>query len=370
MRKHIYLDFNASTPLRSNVISAMVEAFQHYGNPSSVHKFGRTARHCIETARDTLAEHLGVRSTQIIFTSGGTEANNFVIKATKAEGRQILISAIEHESIDRSAPEAKTVPVNSDGSINLDALDELLSKIPTDTALVAVMLANNETGILQPISEIVAIAKHYGAKVHCDAVTAFTKIPFTYKDLSVDYLSLSSHKIGGPKGIGALVIPENQQLPSFIHGGGQEKGHRAGTENMVGIVGFAQAVKDAKEDPWNEITILRDDMEEEILAKFPTTPIYGRGGPRLPNTSYIGMPGVPTLKQLMAFDLDGFAVSAGSACSSGKVAPSHVLKAMGVAPGPSTEALRVSLGWNTSAQEVSQFTKAWLSFYEKFATES
>ena len=369
MEEHIYLDFNASTPIRPSVVEAMNQALQHYGNPSSVHKFGRAARNCIETARDTLAENLGVKPWQIIFTSGGTEANNLAIKAAVEGGQQILMSAVEHESIERSAANAIEIMVNKDGRLNLQALEMTLSKIPEGAGLVAVMLANNETGILQPIKEVIELCKRYKAKVHCDAVTAFTKIPFNYADLGADFISLSSHKIGGPKGVGALVIPHDQQLPACMHGGGQEKGHRAGTENMVGIVGFAQAVKEAAAESWDAVEAMRDAMEATILERAPKVPIYGKGVPRLPNTSCIGMPGVSTVKQLMVFDLDGFAVSAGSACSSGKVTPSHVLKAMGVGEGASAEALRVSLGWCSTAKEIEQFTKAWQRLYRRFKDE-
>jgi cysteine desulfurase len=363
MSEHIYLDYNASTPLRPNVVAAMTDAMQHFGNPSSIHKFGRSARSQIETARDILAEHLNTQPSQIVFTSGGTEANNLVIKAHHGP---VFMSAIEHESIDRSCPDAVKIQVLADGIIDLEALRDLLAKQESPNVLVSVMLANNETGIIQPISEIAQMAHHYGARVHCDAVTAFTKVGFSYVGLGADYVTVSSHKIGGPKGCGAVIMPLNEQLPAHMHGGGQEKGHRAGTENILGIVGFAQAVKDSKNDNWVEIESYRNLLEDEILRAHPNLPIYGKDSPRLPNTSYVRMPGVPTHKQLIAFDLEGFAVSSGSACSSGKVAPSHVLKAMGYDDQQATEAVRISLGWTTTKSQVEDFARAWLTLYERF----
>jgi len=360
-KPHIYLDFNASTPLRPNVMKAMSEAMQHFGNPSSIHKFGRTARTCIEDARDTFAAHFLVEPSQVIFTSGGTEANNLVIKAFDT----VLMSAIEHESIDRAATDAIKVPVLSSGIIDLHALDKLLSENKDQRILVSIMLANNETGIIQPVAEAAEIAHKHGAKLHCDAVTAFTKIPFTYKSLGADYISISAHKIGGPKGCGVLIGPLNEKLPSLIHGGGQEKGHRAGTENTIGIVGFAQALRDSKNDNWTAVEGCRNLLESLISARHPNVPIYGISSVRLPNTSYIGMPGVATNKQLMAFDLEGFAISSGSACSSGKVSPSHVLRAMGHGDEASTEAARISLGWSTTTTEVEGFAHTWLALYER-----
>ena len=366
MKELIYLDYNASTPLRPGVIGAMTECFQHFGNPSSIHGFGRKARACVESARDILAEKLDVIPAQVVFTSGGTEANNFCLRAALLEKRDVFISAIEHESIHQFAPNAKTIPVIPEGIIDLEKLDQHLAAAPFGKSFVSVMLANNETGICQPIKEVAAIVRRYQGRLHCDAVTAFTKLPFTYKELGVDYLSLSSHKIGGPKGAGALIVRSDEQLPSLILGGGQEKGHRAGTENVTGIVGFAQAIKEANNDPWNKIEEFRNALESTITRKYPSSSIYGKSIQRLPNTSTIRMPGVPALKQLLAFDLDGFALSAGSACSSGKAKPSHVLKAMGASEEECSQTIRVSLGWQTTKNEIEQFANAWLKVYERF----
>ncbi len=358
------MDFNASTPLRPSVMKAMTEAMQHFGNPSSIHKFGRAARSLLDSARDVLAALFKVEPVQIIFTSGGTEANNMVIKAAKDS--IILMSAMEHESVDRSAQQAVKIPVLDTGIIDLEALKKLLSHYAGDKVLVSVMLANNETGVIQPVREIATVARQHGAKVHCDAVTAFTKIPFTYSELGVDYLSVSAHKIGGPKGCGALVVPLTEQLPALLHGGGQEKGHRAGTENILGIVGFAKAVEDSSNDNWEQVESYRNLLEDLILSEHQGVPIYGRQSQRLPNTCYMGMPGIATQTQLLAFDLEGFAVSSGSACSSGKVAPSHVLKAMGYDDGSATEAIRVSLGWTTTKEQMENFARAWLTLYKRY----
>lgn len=361
-KQHIYLDFNASTPLRPSVISAMTEAMQHFGNPSSVHKYGRAARSLIENARDQMAAFFEVTPAQVVFTSGGTEANNLVIKAHP----KLFVSEIEHESVDRSSPLATKIPVLSSGILDLCALEQRLSEQDAQGALVSLMLANNETGILQPVEEAASIAHRYGAKLHCDAVTAFTKISFNYKSLGADYITVSAHKIGGPKGCGAVILPLQGQINPLIHGGGQEKGHRAGTENIMGIVGFAQALQEAQRDDWEEVEQLRDLLENLILDRYPGIPFYGRDTDRLPNTSYVGMPGVATNKQLMAFDLEGFAISSGSACSSGKVTPSHVLKAMKITDQASREASRVSLGWTTKKSDVESFAETWINLYERF----
>jgi cysteine desulfurase len=362
MNNHIYLDFNASTPLRPRVIATMTEAMQHFGNPSSIHKFGRSARACIESARDVVAAHLDITPSQIVFTSGGTEANNLIIKAHK---KTVLMSTIEHKSINRAVTEVIKIPVLPNGTINLEGLENLLSQQNSETTLMSVMLANNETGVIQPIQELARIAHQFDIKMHCDAVAAYTKIPFTYSSLGVDYLTVSSHKIGGPKGCGALIIPLDEQLPALIQGGGQEKGHRAGTENTTGIAGFAQAIHDSAQDNWSIVEAHRDWLEEFILNAYPEVPIYGKESKRLPNISFIGMPGVAAQKQVMTFDLEGFAVSSGSACSSGKVAPSHVLKAMGYGDQQASEATRVSLGWTTTKSEIEDFARAWLTLYER-----
>lgn len=367
MDNHIYLDFNASTPLRDCVQQGMIQAMQDYGNPSSIHKQGRASKARIDNARDIIADHLEVSPSQIIFTSGGTEANNLAISAAYKNNYTILKSAIEHESVSKNTLDCASIPVLKSGVINLPALEELLKTRKT-TTLVSIMLANNETGVIQPIDQVVSLARQYGAKVHCDAVTAFTKVPFSFKNLTVDYLTISAHKIGGPKGCGALIIPLDEQLPPSLLGGNQEKGHRAGTENVLGIVGFACAVEDSKSDDWRVVESLRDHMESVILKGCSAAKIYGSESPRLPNTTFIGMPNIPAHTQLMAFDLEGFSVSSGSACSSGKVSPSHVLQAMGYTSDDSSQAIRISLGWSTTRKEVELFARTWLNLYNRYQT--
>lgn len=364
MNRHVYLDYNATTPLREGVKKVMIEAMEDFGNPSSIHKFGRTARARIENARDILSAYLGVKPEQVFFTSGGTEANNAVIGSHS--DCVLMISTIEHESVEKAAPGSYKIEVNAEGLIDLGKLEEALASLRGQKILISAMLANNETGILQPIQQVVEIARKYKALVHCDAVTAFTKVPFSYEELGVDYLTLSAHKIGGPKGCGAVIVPFNVQLPSLLHGGGQEKGHRAGTENLLGIVGFGQAIQDAPNDNWQAVQSLRELLENLIMGAVPKTVIYGINSPRLPNTTFISMVGVHTQTQLMAFDLEGFAVSSGSACSSGKITGSKVLKAMGVNDLEASQALRVSLGWATTRQEIEDFAKAWITLYNRY----
>ncbi len=351
-KEMIYLDYNATAPLRKGVKRAMLEAFDHYGNPSSVHTLGRKARALIENSREIIADSVGVAPNQVIFTSGGTEANNLALS-----NGPTLASAIEHESVAHLTN--KTTPVNKNGTLDLDAFKSSLM----DKSQVAVMLANNETGVVQPINDVVKIANDYNASVHCDAVQAFGKISFNFVDLGVDTLALSAHKIGGPKGIGALIVRQGLQLPALIRGGGQERGARAGTENIIGVVGFAAAVELAPKDNWNKTSQLRDDMEEQLLQRSSTIPIYGKQSPRLPNTSCIGMPGVTSQTQVMAFDLAGICLSAGSACSSGKITASKVLQEMGATE--TEAAIRVSLGWDTTAEEIEKFITVWSDLYKR-----
>lgn len=365
MKPHTYLDFNASTPLRPKVKETIIASLESYGNPSSIHSFGRKSKAMIENARDVIANKIGVKPSQVVFTSGGTESNNFCLNAAIKSGKEILVSAIEHESIKRFYPAATLIEVDSDGVIRLDHLKELFSARKQGSVFVSVMLANNETGVIQPIQEIATLVRAHGSRMHCDAVTAFTKTPLDYISLGVDYISLSAHKIGGPKGIGALIVRTDEQLPAYLLGGGQEKGHRAGTENLLGIAGFAKAVEESKHDSWSAIADLRDRLEANILSYCPHAPIYGKSALRLPNTSLIGMPGVEAIKQIMAFDLEGYAVSAGSACSSGKIEPSKTLLASGFNPREAQEAIRISLGWNTTPDETDHFFLMWQHIYNR-----
>jgi cysteine desulfurase len=346
----IYLDYNATAPLREASFAAMTRALRQTGNPSSVHRAGRQSRRLLEEAREAIAAIIGADPAGIIFTSGGTEANNLALSAFP--GRKIAASAVEHPSILKGSVD-RVIPVDGDGVVEPAALEAELGDGP---ALVSVMLANNETGVIQPISQIAEIAHRHGALLHVDAVQALGKLPIDMQSLGADLISLSAHKIGGPQGVGALVLrdPDLELAPRMI-GGGQERRHRAGTENVAGIAGFAAAVKDLGDDG-ARLARLRDDMERACLSAIPELVRFGHKVGRLPNTSCLAIPGLPAQTLLMALDLEAVAVSAGSACSSGKLAPSAVLLAMGEDT-LAGSAVRISIGWATSETEIDQFVE-------------
>lgn len=347
----VYLDYNATAPVRPGVVSAMTEALRRCGNPSSIHGFGRAARAAVEDARNQIASLVGASPEGVIFTSGGTEANN-----TALRGR-VLASAIEHESI-LAIDGVRPVPVRQVGVVDLAVLETLLAERP---ALVSVMLANNETGAIQPVRDVARLARRHGARVHCDAVQAAGKIDIDMGALGVDMMSLSAHKLGGPQGVGALIVADAEHPHPLLRGGGQERGHRPGTENVAGIVGFAAAARVALAElaSMDRVRALRDALEARVRAIAPNVVFHGAGCARLPNTSCIGLSGARSDIQVMALDLDGIAVSAGSACSSGTIAPSHVLRAMGVGEDAAASAIRVSLGWASTADDVERFVASW-----------
>ena len=362
----IYLDYNATAPVKPAVAEAMAEALGAPGNPSSVHGFGRAARKRIEDARERIAALVDCAPSALVFTAGGTEANN---TALKGAGRPTIVaSAIEHPAVLRAAEAcAETLvllPVDAEGRVDMAALDGALAAHGPD-ALVSVMLANNETGAIQPVAEIAARARAAGALVHCDAVQAPGRIPLSFAALGVDMMSLSAHKFAGPKGIGALVVRADLEVAPLVHGGGQERGRRGGTENGAGIVGFGIAATLAREDlaRAGEITALRDRLEARLRETEPAVHVFSAGTERLPNTSCVTMPGVQSETQVMGLDLAGAAVSAGSACSSGKVEPSHVLRALGAPDDIGGCAIRVSLGWATTEREIDRFARAWRALY-------
>lgn len=328
----------------------MLAALETGGNASSVHAEGRAARKILDDAREVIARELGVIAPMVTFTSGGSEANNLAIKGVSFE--RILISAIEHPSVIEAAKASgkpiEFIPVTGQGIVDLDALKTLLDG---PKALVSVMLANNETGVIQPIREIAELTHAHGALVHTDAVQAFGKIPVKFTLLGVDLMTITAHKLGGPPGIGALIVRDGLPLTPLIYGGGQELRRRAGTENVAGAAGFAAV---ANEKRFN-VNSLRDELESELQDAA----ILGKDAERLPNTTCFTVPGLNAETLLMSLDLDGLAVSSGSACSSGKVAKSHVLDAMGVAPEISKAAIRVSLGWNTTHEDINNFIAAW-----------
>ena len=356
-----YLDHNATSPLRPSARAAMLAAMEVTGNASSVHLEGRAARKLLDDSRDALARAIGAIAPMISFTSGGSEANNLAVKSAPVE--RILVSAIEHpavlESAKASGKPVLAIPVTAEGVVDLEALTKLLEG---PKALVSVMLANNETGVIQPVREVTALAHAHGALVHTDAVQAIGKIPVNFGLLGMDMMTLAAHKVGGPAGVGALVVRDGLALEPQIHGGGQELRRRAGTENLAGIAGFAAIAK----ENILEVKALRDQIELTLEGAV----IFGRGASRLPNTVYFTHPGMSAETLLMNFDLEGVAVSSGSACSSGKVAKSHVLVAMGVAPDMARGAIRVSLGWNTTGEDIEHFTTVWRRISARHRTKA
>jgi cysteine desulfurase len=354
----IYLDYNATAPVRPAVVEAMAAALAEVGNASSVHRFGRAGRAAVETAREQVARLVGVRPEQVVFTAGGTEANNLALAGAGRD--RAVISAIEHDSVLRAAPAADILPVQGDGVADLDALAAMLGR-GDRPALLSLMLANNETGVIQPVAAAAQIAHAAGALVHCDAVQAIGKIAVDMHALGADYLSVSAHKFGGPQGVGALVLADHAPLAAQLRGGGQERGRRAGTENVAGIVGFgiAAAAATAEMESMAKLAELRDELERRAQAIAPGALVFGKSALRLPTTSCLALPGLSSEIQVMALDLAGVAVSAGSACSSGKVRPSHVLQAMGADAAQAASAIRVSLGWRTTRDDVEGFIAAW-----------
>lgn len=346
MGESVYLDFNAGAPIRPAVIDAMAEAMRRPGNASSLHAFGRRARAALEAARGQLAALIGAAPSEVHFTGGGTEADNWALAGS---GRpRILLSAGEHDGLRAAAPEAELVPLAAGGLLDLEALERSLgaSDVP---CLVSVQLANNETGVLQPLPEIAALARRHGALLHCDAVQAAGKVPVDFAGLGCDLMSLSAHKIGGPQGVGALVIRDGLELAPLLRGGGQERRRRAGTENVAGIVGFGVAAALARAELPESLAraAWRDAFEAGLKERFPEAVVFAAGSPRLPNTSCFALPGRRAETLLIALDLAGVALSSGAACSSGKVAPSHVLAAMGVPETLARCALRLSFGWSS-----------------------
>ena len=358
MNGPVYLDYNATAPLRPEAREAVASAMDTMGNASSVHGYGRAQRARIEAARATVAELFGAVPAGVVFTGSGTEANNLALRGC---GRtRVIVSAGEHDSVLAARGDADHLPLDADGLVRPDELQRRLADGGGDT-LVSVMLANNETGVVQPVSELAAVAHAAGALFHCDGVQAAGRLPLDMEELGVDMLSLSAHKLGGPQGVGALLVREGVTLEAQALGGGQESRRRAGTENVAGIAGFAAAAEAAvaQMDEGARLAGLRDRLEEAALDVAPHARILGRNAPRLANTSCLALPGLKAETQVMALDLAGVAVSAGSACSSGKVTASHVLRAMGMDDAVASSAIRISLGWASRASDVDRFLAAW-----------
>ncbi|MCM2451589.1 cysteine desulfurase family protein [Agrobacterium vitis] len=366
MAERIYMDWNATAPLLNEARDAMLAALSMPGNPSSVHAEGRAARALVEKARRQVADLVGAAPANVIFTSTATEAANFVLSPRYRMGRSLLtigrayVSAIEHPAVrqgGRFSPDCVTeIPVIQQGVIDLDALERTLADHPADQGmpLVAVMLANNETGVIQPVEAVGQLVHVYGGLLLGDAVQAVGRIPVDIAALDADFLILSAHKLGGPKGAGAVVARGEALMPEpLVRGGGQEKGHRGGTENLAAIAGFGAAADYATKDLINrnlQIAALRDALETGMRSIAPDLVIHGAGQKRIGNTSFFTLPGLKAETGQIAFDLEGVALSAGAACSSGKVGQSHVLTAMGLDAG--IGGLRLSLGPATTAEDI------------------
>lgn len=357
-----YLDYNATAPLRACARDAMIAALDHVGNPSSAHREGRQARAIVEKAREQVARLVGAKPSEVVFTSGATEANAW---AFAQPWETIFVSGVEHDSVlapaRSSSAESVTLGAGRDGVVLIDEIAARVLRQPAvGRALVSLQAANNETGVMQPLAAAADLAREHGLSLHCDAVQAAGRMPLDFGALGLDLMSLSSHKLGGPKGVGALVIRDRLDIAPLIRGGGQERRRRAGTENLAAIAGFGAAAEAALADVADaaRIAAMRDEIEGAALALAPSALIVGRESPRLPNTSQIALPGLHAETLVIKFDLAGVAVSAGSACSSGKVGASHVLEAMGYGPEIAKSSIRVSIGPETTERDASAFIEA------------
>jgi cysteine desulfurase len=375
--RRVYIDYNATTPLRPEVKAAIVEGMDTYGNASSMHASGRQAHAQIEQARETAEKLIGAQRRTVFFTSGGSESNNTVFQAMRqlahspSEGRvrpngrvEFITTAIEHPCVFNSAKHLQEngftvhfLPVDKYGKVSMDALKKALGE---KTLLVSVMTANNEIGTIEDIKEIAALAKAAGAWMHTDATQALGKIPVNVDDLGVDYLTISAHKIYGPKGIGALYVRKGAPLFPLIHGGHQEDGLRAGTYNNLGIIGFGKAAELAAGEITGygaKIAALRDTLRDGLTAAIPNITINGHPTDVLPNTLSVSFPGAEGEAILLSMDLVGIEASTGSACASGSLEPSHVLMATGVGPELAHGSIRFSLGWGISAEDIDYIVK-------------
>ncbi len=352
----LYLDANATEPLRPAARAAALAALEAGGNPSSVHAAGRAARRILEAAREVLAARFGARPQDVVLTAGGTEANAIAIRALAA-GRRVLVGETEHPAVLAAAgPEAVRIPVHDDGTVNLRVLEGLMAERP---ALVCLMAANNETGVLHPWAEVADLCRKHGGYWHMDAVQAAGRVPLDLRASGADSLAISGHKLGGPMGAGALLLRPGLEVAPLIAGGGQERGRRGGTEPLPAIAGMAAAAEVAHAAT---LATLRDAIEAGVRALAPEAVIAGAAAPRLPNTSLVILPGVAAETQVIALDLAGVQVSAGAACSSGKVGRSHVLAAMGLEAG-----IRVSLPWDAGPDAPARFLAAWGAMRERLA---
>ena len=363
----IYLDNNATTPLRPAAMAAMQNSMGPPVNPSSVHEFGRNARLIVENARDSVATLAGCYPSDVVFTSGGTEGNNLVL----AKYDHVITSAIEHDSVRHAHDHCDMIFVDNNGLINLDFLADALAAIDEEKkprTIISVMAANNETGVLQPIGQIAEMARVANVAFHSDMVQIFGKKHLDFTDSQISYASLSAHKIGGPAGVGALLVRPGYKLASLMRGGGQEQGRRPGTENLIGIAGFGGAAAEALGDigHFNKMSLWRDEFESRMIAERSGIEVFGRAVSRIGNTSCIAAAGKTAETMVMAFDIAGVAISAGAACSSGKVKSSHVLEAMGAGTRAS-EAIRISGGWTTIKSDFETLADVFLELYKQSA---
>ena len=362
--KQVYMDHAATTPVREEVLEAMLPHFaDRFGNVSSVHSFGQQARSAVDEARETVADCIGADPTEICFTSGGTEANNLAIKgvadAYEKKGKHIICSKIEHHSVLNCFQDlqdkgfsASYLPVDGGGLVDPE---KLLEVVTPDTTLVSVMLANNETGTVEHVAEMAAVARENGSVFHTDAVQAVGKIPVDVNQLDVDLLTMSAHKIYGPKGIGALFIRKGTRIAPLLHGGHHERNRRAGTENVPAIVGFAKAIELARDELPVEsarLAALRGRLEQGIRGRIDRVRTNGSATSRLPNVLNVSFESVEGEPLVIGLDMKGVAVSTGSACTSGSLEPSHVLRAMGVPPAAAQQSVRFSLGRTNTEQDV------------------
>ena len=368
MSERAYFDWNATAPIREEARFAVNAALALTGNASSIHAEGRAARSLVEEARQRVADLLVAEAKNVTFTSGATEANMLALTPTieiggrKEPRDRLFVSAIEHPSVRSggrfAVEQIDELPVTGDGVVDLAALPLAISK--AERPLVSVMLANNETGIIQPIRRVAEIVHAANGVLHVDAVQGPGRIDCDITGLGADLLSVSSHKLGGPQGVGALIRRGDIHIAeALIKGGGQERGQRAGTENVAGIAGFGAAAAAAKLSDAARMAALRDKFEARLKSGAAQVVIFGEGATRLPNTSLFTVPGLKAETAIIAFDLNGVAVSSGSACSSGKVQASHVLAAMGVEPALARGAVRISLGWSTEEADLEMLLTAW-----------
>lgn len=362
----IYADYNATAPLRPEAKAAMAAALDLTGNPSSVHAEGRKARGIVEGARETVAAAIGACRDDIAFTSGGTEAVALALRgALKADpNARLIASAIEHDAVTTIAGDVSAWPVKHDGTVDLDWLRADVERVKASgqRPLVSLMLVNNETGVIQPVAKAVEMVHGAGGLIHCDAIQAIGKTDASIIELEVDYLSLSAHKVGGPQGVGATYVKPGSPFGSIQTGGRQEFGRRAGTENVAGVAGFGAAVEASLSSlkDYQALAQHRDRMEARVKSAAPTLQVHGGEAPRVAGVSCFGVEGLPSETQIMGLDLAGFAISAGSACSSGKVKPSRVLTAMGLSDTAARSAIRASFGWATAPQDFDALAEAWI----------